>query len=123
MVATDADALYCDMVETYHILDYRALPARQAARLASGLRPSSRIKMALSGVVVDTETMLLALIADAVRVLAWQNTRDGMEGKNAPKSLAALLANGGKDEAGVGFDSVEDFEAWRASMIGGDLHA
>lgn len=122
-MAKDADALYCDMAETYHILDYRALPARQAARLACGLRPSSRIRMALSDSIADSETMLLAMIADAVRILVWQQTRDGIDGKNVPKSLAALLVNGGEDEAGVGFQSAEDYEAWRASMIGGDAHA
>lgn len=121
MIAKDEDALICDFAETYHILDYRALPARQAARLACGLRPSSRIVQALSGAPTDPETVLLALIADAVRILVWQNTEDGHKGRNQPKSLLAILW--GSSQTGAGFDSADDFEAWRASMIGGDPRA
>ena len=44
MAARDEDALVCDMAETYHIFDYRALPLFLAARLACGLREDSRSK-------------------------------------------------------------------------------
>lgn len=121
MIAKDEDSLICDFAETYHILDYRELPARQAARLACGLRHSSRIMQALSGAPADLETILHALIADAVRVLVWQNTKDGLQGQNQPKSILAILR--GDVQSGTGFDSAEDFEAWRASMIGGDQRA
>ena len=121
MIAKNEDALICDFAETYHILDYRALPARQAARLACGLRQSSRIMQALSGAPADLETVLLALIADAARILVWQNTKDGVKGQNQPKSLLAILR--GDVQTGAGFDSAEAFEAWRASMIGGDPRA
>lgn len=107
-------ALYCDMAETYHILDYRTLPARQAAKLAAGLRPSSRIMQALTGVKGDVETVLLAHIADAVRILAWQNTKDGRLGRNQPASLVQPLLEG----KAHGFRTVDEFEAWRAQMIG-----
>lgn len=121
MIVMDEDALICDFAETYHILDYRSLPARQAARLACGLRHSSRIMQALSGAPADLETILQALIADAVRVLVWQNTRDGTKGQNQPKSVLAILS--GNTQEAVGFDSADDFERWRASMIGGDPRA
>jgi len=43
MIATDEDALVCDLAETYHVLDYRMLPLKTAAALASGLRSDARI--------------------------------------------------------------------------------
>lgn len=122
MIAVDEDALICDMAETYRVLDYRALPARQAARLACGLRQSSRIMQVLSGAPAGLDTVLLAQIADAVRTLVWQNTEDGHKGRNRPPLLVDVLR--GKAQAATGgFDTAEDFEAWRASMIGGDPRA
>ena len=123
MIARDEQALRCDFAETYHILDFRALPARQAAVLACGLRPSSRIMQKLAGTQGDLHAVLLALIADAVRVLVWQNTADGAKGRNQPRSILAMLRGGEQPAAGFGFDSAEDFEAWRASMIGGEDNA
>lgn len=121
MIATDEDALVCDFAETYRILDYRALPARQAARLAAGLRHSSRIMQALSGAPADLQTVLLALIADATRALVWQNTEDGHKGRNQPKSILSIL--GDTQHTGAGFATAAEFDAWRASMIGGDPRA
>lgn len=37
------EALICDLAETYHILDYKQLPLRTVAVLASGLRQDARI--------------------------------------------------------------------------------
>lgn len=123
MIAKDEQALCCDFAETYHILDFRALPARQAAMLACGLRPSSRIMLRLYGLPVALETLLLAMVADATRMLMWFSSEDGAEGKNRPKSVAAILLKGTTGEQGVGFDSPEDFDAWRASMMGGENNA
>ena len=123
MIARDEQALRCDFAETYHILDFRALPARQAAVLACGLRPSSRIMQKLSGIPCDLNTVLLALIADAARVLVWQNTEDGVKGRNQPRSILAMLRGAEQPAPGFGFDSAADFEAWRASMVGGENHA
>lgn len=118
MIATDEAALRCDFLETYHILDYRELPARQAALFACGLPERSRIMRALSGTPVGLQEMLLAVIADAVKLLVWQNTEDGLKGRNQPRSIVDTLVNGGSE--GQGFDSVEEFRAWRDSMLGGD---
>ena len=119
MIATDEAALRCDFAETYHVLDYRALPARQAALFACGLPPGSRIMRKLSGVSATPEQLLLAVIADAVRILAWQNTKDGLEGRNIPVSILDQLRNGGEPAESVGFDSPEEFEAWRDSLMQG----
>lgn len=118
MIATDEAALRCDFLETYHVMDYRALPARQAALFACGLREDSRIMRKLTGAPAALDTMLLAVIADAVRILVWQNTENGMNGKNQPVSIMDTLS--GRLKKGEGFATAEEFEAWRAGMIGGD---
>lgn len=122
MVALDEAALTCDLAESYHVLNWRTLPARLVAVLALGLRPGSRIMLRISGAKLSIDTQLLAIIADAVRVLAWQNTRDGLSGRNAPESVFAALTGAGSDSAtdAAGFDSPEAFDAWRKRMIGGE---
>lgn len=118
MIAVDEAALRCDFLETYSILDYRALPARQAALFACGLRPNSRIMMKLAGSSASQDTLLLAGILDMLRILAWQNTKDGMDGRNFPVSVLDTLLQDSDPRDGVGFDSPEEYEAWRASMMG-----
>ena len=63
-----------------------------------------------------------SMIADAARLLVWQNTEDGQKGRNQPRSILSILRNDAP-ETGSGFDTVEEFQAWRASMIGGDSSA
>ena len=75
MIATDNDALICDMAETYKVFDLRALPVPMLATLAAGLRDDSRIKIKLSGARAATDTLLLASIADALNFLAWAKTK------------------------------------------------
>lgn len=120
MIVTDEAALRCDMAQTYHIFDYRALPARQAALFAYGLPEDSRIRRKLSGTAISMETRLLALIADALQMLVWQNSRDAQRGRNRPHSVLAAITAEEQRTDGVGFESAEDFEAWRASMLTGE---
>lgn len=65
MAAQYPEELTCDMAETYHVLDWRALGLPLAATLAAGLRENSRTRMALAGAKVPTETLLLGQAADA----------------------------------------------------------
>lgn len=112
--------LICDMAETYHVYDWRALPGRLAATLAAGLREDSRVKMAAAGQKVRTETLLGAICADALRVQIWQNSRDGMKGKNPPSSIVEkLLEMPTSNDSGEGFAESAEFMAWRNSMLGG----
>ena len=120
MAAVDEAALTCDFAETYQIYDWRALPATYAAILAAGLRESSRIKMRLSGSKLTAEQLLLAAIADHVRVLVWQNTKDGHSGENPPQSMLSLMLNPDvNDSESEVFTSPDEFNAWRQTMIGG----
>lgn len=120
MATVDEAALTCDFAETYQIYDWRALPATYAAILAAGLRESSRIKMRLSGSKLAAEQLLLASIADHVRILVWQNTTDGHSGENPPQSMLSLMLNPDvNDSESEGFTSPDEFNAWRQTMIGG----
>lgn len=124
MVLRDENALVCDFAETYHIYDWRSLPMRFAATLAAGLRPDSRIMLKLSGTSAPANELLLSIVADAVRVLVWQNSKDGIKGRNPPVSLFERLIGSSDTTADsvTGFDSPEEFMAWREKMTGGDTH-
>ena len=120
MVAADEDALICDFAETYHILNWRGLPARYAAVLACGLRDDSRIKMVMGKQKITTEMMMNAAMVDALNLLVWMRTKDGAKGQNRPASLVSALT-GTKEEKDTleAFDTVEAFEARRKAIIEG----
>ena len=120
MVATDEDALICDLAETYQIYDYRRLPLKMVAVFSFGLRENSRIKMKMNDIEVPFETMLLAGIQDKLNVLIWQQTKEGMNGRNYPKSMVALLTNSqekAKTSDLIGFESSEDFLKEREKFL------
>lgn len=118
MVAADEDALICDFAETYHILNWRGLPARYAAVLACGLRETSRIKMVMNRQKITTEMMLNAAKVDALNKLVWFQTEDGAKGRNRPPSMMNLLMGLKDDGDNVeGFDTVDAFEARRKAIL------
>lgn len=69
MIALDEGALTCDMAETYHIYDMRALPVETLAVLACGLREDSRIKLKESGLKYVPLEVLLVRVHDLL--LRW----------------------------------------------------
>ena len=113
----DEDALICDLAETYHILNYKALPAMLVASLVVGLRDDSRIKMKLSGAKAPSEIILLASIIDRLSVLVWMQTKDAQKGRNRPKSLMSLLFP--KETKATVYKTGEDFEKARKKLIEG----
>ena len=119
MVGLDEGALICDFAEAYHVLDWRALPASTAATLASGLGPNSRIIKKMSGTQWPLDTLLLAMIADGIRIISWQlldsKTRHRM---HPPQSILEQLI-GKEENEPSGFNSPEEFKAWRASILEG----
>lgn len=122
MLATDADALTCDMAETYGVLDWHTLPLPLAAVLAAGLRENSRIRMKMSGARADPETMLLASITDRVGLLVWQNTEDARHGRGCPPSVFNLLLGIESGQSGpvTGYATPEEYEAARTRILGGE---
>lgn len=117
MVALDEDALVCDFAETYHILNWRDLPVSTAATLAAGLRPGARIIDQMSGSEYSLDTLLLASATDKLAFLAWAKTQDAQDGRNRPKSILQSLLGIEQKNAVQSFDSIEDFDAWRQSML------
>lgn len=120
MVALDEDSLICDLAEVYHVFDWRSLPVQTAATLAMGLGPDSRIACKLSGIPVGLSTLIQAVMADALCILVWQNSKAGHEGRNKPRSLLQTLFNIEKKETQESFASAEDFQKWRSSLVRGD---
>ena len=92
MIKTDEESLICDFAETYSIYNYKSLPLKLVATLASGLSGDSRIKRKLSGLNHSIDTLLLACIVDRLSLLLWRDTKDASKGKNKPESLYELLA-------------------------------
>ena len=120
MIATDRDALLCDMAETYHIFDFRALPVPTLAALACGLGAGSRIRKKLSGTEADCQTLLLATIADRLGWLVWAGSEDGRENRNRPESIVdRLLGRETADAPARAFASPEEFERERRRIIEG----
>lgn len=119
MIATDEDALICDLAETYHVLNYRELPLRTLACLAGGLRDDSRIRMKLAGQPIRMDSMLLAVMADQLQMLWWAKTTDGQKNVNRPKSLLNILT--GNECPPEGFDTGEELmQARERIMRGGE---
>lgn len=121
MIKLDESALICDFAETYHILDYRALPLKTAAVLASGLRDNSRIMMKISGLQISPETALMAAAVDRLSLLFWAKTKDAEKGNNRPESILAKLTGEitTKDSDLQSFDTAEEFEAARQRILQG----
>ncbi|MER0122430.1 DUF5361 domain-containing protein [Streptococcus sp. ZJ100] len=123
MIQADEEALICDLAETYHILNYRELPATKVAILACGLRDSSRIKMVLSNQEIAFDTLLFAGILDRLSMLYWAQTKDGPKGKNPPVSVVNKLLHKETERQELVFSSGEDFEKAKQELLqelGGD---
>ncbi len=110
----------CDLAETYHIHDYRQLPARRIAVFSLGLRDDSRIKMRLSGQAVSLDSMLQAAVHDKLSLLVWMKTKDGAKNVNRPKMVTeSLMPQSKKENKNVSFNSGEDFEKTRQRLLKG----
>ena len=119
MIRLDEDALICDFAETYHIYDYRSLPASRAATFAVGMRDTSRIKSKMAGLTYPVDTMLAAAAVDRLSLLFWAKTEDGQKGRNRPASIYDALTGAKKQSPVMSFDSGDDFERWRTQIIRG----
>ena len=118
MIATDEDALICDLAETYQIFDYKQMPPSKVAIFAIGLKNDSRIKMKMIGAKVTMETTLLSFIADGINLLLWAKTKDGAKGINRPKAILSGLYEKDSDKIST-YASGEDFEKARQKLLKG----
>jgi len=118
MLGHNRTMVMCDMAETYGIYDMWGLPLSTTAALACGLREDSRIRMSMRGDRITTETLMLATIADSMRVLTWMQTEDGHKGTNRPKSILNILTKEQDEEdEPVQYATAADFDAARAEII------
>ena len=119
MIKTDEESLICDFAETYSIYNYKSLPLKLVATLASGLSADSRIKRKLSGLNHSIDTLLLACIVDRLSLLLWRDTKDASKGKNKPESMYELLTSSNKDvsESHNSFTSGKEFEKERQRIL------
>ena len=117
MLAADPDALICDLAETYHVFDMWALPVPLLATLASGLRDQSRIKMKIAGLTYLPMEFVLPQIYDAMIMLFADK-----KARNRAKRLTDVMKPKANGEKLSGFDTAEEFDAWRDSIIKGNKH-
>ena len=113
MVATDEDALTCDLWEVYGVTDWRALPPSKVAVLAFGLSKDSRIKMAISGQRHTMTELMLAAIADGVRGLEYGL---GIMKEKPTSILSAMIGPDSEPEYNT-YNSPEEFMAARDRII------
>lgn len=121
MINVDEDALTCDLMETYHIANWREMDMLFIATLAVGLKEDSRIKKKISNTKLTLEQGLLALLVDAVRINNWLHTKDAQKRRNMPPSIYKKLM-GLDDEKNKTyelrhFDSIESFEEWHKKRM------
>ena len=110
--------MICDLAETYHIFNYRELPAKTLAVLVSGLRANSRLKMKLTGAKIPDYISLLAVIYDRITQLVWMNSEDGHKNRNRPASLYEQLTRDPEESENLSFDTPEEFEKAYAAAVG-----
>lgn len=120
MIAQYEPELICDFAETYHILDYTALPVPLLVTLFSGLGEGSRVQQRLNGERVPLHTLLLAAMVDRLSVLVYANTKDAKSGTNRPRSLVAILRERiPKPTQARKPTPPDDFEAARRAILEG----
>ena len=121
MMKTDEDALLCDLAETYHIFDIKAVPVLTLARLSCGLRENSRIKMKLMGYSIALDTLINVQILDELRWIHWSYTKDGKKNRNVPPRLLDVFLKKTKEaDKPTAYDSTEAFEKRRAEILRGE---
>lgn len=105
MLCIDEDAVICDLAETYNIYDMELLPAIKVATFVCGLRDDSRIKLKLSGVNYDINTILLATLVDRYSTVHFKQTEDSLF---APKLMG--VKSNEKETDIISFASVDEYK-------------
>lgn len=119
MLSGGEDDLICDFAETYHVLDWRALPVSLSATLAAGLPEGSRCIRRANESAAPPDTLLLAAILDRLQLWLWMNADPRRRGSEPPDSVMARLtgkATGREPERLRSFSSGAEFDAaWKAA--------
>lgn len=51
-----------------------------------------------------------------LKILVWQKTKDGQEGRNQPSSLLEIFLNEKTEKVEEGFDTIEEFKQTREKI-------
>ena len=120
IIKENEDDLVCDLMQYYHISNWRSYSPFFISTLTFGLPEESRIMKALSGMKCAIDRMLIAVIADKLSLLWWAKTVDGQKNQNRPKSFVDILIGNVKKEESkdiITFNTPEEFEAYRAELV------
>lgn len=103
----------------YGVYDYKSLPVSLVATFFVGLREDSRIKMALAGEKHTPMIMLMSMAVDALNMLVWMQSEDGLKGENRPESITEALFEEKPQAEPVyeGFADGASFEKRRAEIL------
>lgn len=112
----DETALICDFAEYYRIYDYRSLPARYVAKLATGLRADSRIMSKVLGAEQQPPYLyMVALAVDEIRNILWALAGDPKSQR--PPTLVSQIYGEKDTKETKGFNSPEEFDRARKRII------
>lgn len=106
------------MAETYHVLNWRELPLKTAAVLASGLHQNSRSMRKLRSQKLRSEEYTELAILDELRIIRWLLTKDAEKGRNRPESMLMKMLKLDEKPRITGFRTPEEFEARRKIIAG-----
>lgn len=119
-MAKDADALACDMAQTYQVYSLEQVPLRTYAMLAVGLGSDSRIGRAITGSRVPDAMLMQAAILDGINILIWMQTKDGQKNRNRPTSIVERLTEPPAPKVQIRtFESGEEFMRERERLLRG----
>ena len=119
MLAKGRNELICDMAETYHIYNIYALPVSLLATLASGLRGNSRVVMKLNGMEDVPLFLMIAHIADDLKMFDYSFSDDAKHNRNAPPLFTDEIFGKEKPKKD-GFNSGDDFNDWWQNTVKGN---
>ena len=122
MLATNEDALICDLAETYHIFNYRQYKPKFIATLAVGLRDDSRIKMIINRSKLKLDQYVSIAILDCLKMLVWLNTSDATIGENRPELILDRIFNNNTASQVEAYSDPDDFEKARKAIIERSKH-
>ena len=119
MIATDEDSLICDLVQYYHVFDYRSMTVESVATLAAGLPEDSRIMRKLYNQNISKSELMLAAIYDDLNFYLYSMTQNAKYGINRPASIAEKWLNITEQKENMAFDSVNSYEKAKQGILGG----
>ena len=117
LVGRCEDEFICDMAETYHVFNWRELPLKTAAVLASGLHQDCRSFRNLYGQKLRSDEYIQLAILDELQYIKWLLTKDAAKGKNRPESILNKMLGANTRQKVSGFSTPEEFEATRKKIM------